>query len=215
MGQTQRDLEEAERADLRAYDHYQQAKSHMLQGAKVYAVAEQEVRRQLIRAFIARLRVDVDDEHVTLASPWREIDETAMHVRYLRQTNQDHASWTYMHSRSYAGSAARARSKTNPDLLQGRGSNKDPLVELLGRYSKRTSWTNLLSQVRQSRQSGRPAVPPRHGIVRRLSDEQVAMLVGRYVDGATIKDLAKYFKIHRTTVSMHLLRQGVRDRRRT
>ena len=58
-------------------------------------------------------------------------------------------------------------------------------------------------------------MPPRHGIVRRLSDEQVAMLVGRYVDGATIKDLAKYFKIHRATVSMHLLRQGVRDRRRT
>jgi transposase-like protein len=50
--------------------------------------------------------------------------------------------------------------------------------------------------------------------VRRLSDEQVAKLVDRYQAGATINALAKHFEIHRTTVSLHLLRQGVRDSRR-
>jgi hypothetical protein len=58
-------------------------------------------------------------------------------------------------------------------------------------------------------------VPIRRGIVRRLSNEQVAQLVEEYNSGVIINDLAKHFKIHRTTVSLHLLRQGVRDRRRT
>lgn len=87
-------------------------------------------------------------------------------------------------------------------------------MELLGRYSNRTNWTDLLAQLRQSRQSGRPEVPTERGIVRRLSDEQVAKLVDRYQAGATINALAKHFEIHRTTVSLHLLRQGVRDSRR-
>jgi uncharacterized protein (DUF433 family) len=42
----------------------------------------------------------------------------------------------------------------------------------------------------------------------------VAKLVDEYQAGATIKDIAKHFKIHRMTVSLHLLRQGVRDCRR-
>jgi hypothetical protein len=50
--------------------------------------------------------------------------------------------------------------------------------------------------------------------VRRLSDEQVATLVDRYVDGATMNALADLFQIHRTTVSLHLKRKGVRLRRR-
>jgi hypothetical protein len=40
-------------------------------------------------------------------------------------------------------------------------------------------------------------------------------LIDRYRAGASINDLAGYFKIHRTTASLHLLRQGVRGRRRT
>lgn len=58
-------------------------------------------------------------------------------------------------------------------------------------------------------------MPTKRGIVRRLSDEQVAELIDRYRAGASINDLAGYSKIHRTTASLHLLRQGVRGRRRT
>jgi predicted DNA-binding protein YlxM (UPF0122 family) len=50
--------------------------------------------------------------------------------------------------------------------------------------------------------------------VRRLSDEQLASLIDSYVDGATMNDLAELYKIHRTTVSLHLKRQGVRSRGR-
>lgn len=88
-------------------------------------------------------------------------------------------------------------------------------MELLGRYSKLANWADLFARVRQSRQSGRSDVPTKRGIVRRLSDEQVAELIDRYRAGASINDLAGHFKIHRTTASLHLLRQGVRGRRRT
>jgi hypothetical protein len=40
--------------------------------------------------------------------------------------------------------------------------------------------------------------------VRRLNDEQVAKLVDRYLDGATMNALAELFEIHRTTVSLYL-----------
>jgi hypothetical protein len=90
------------------------------------------VRRQLIRAFIARLEVDADSETVTLASPWREIDEAASHMRDEKQVQLVHARRMHTRPRSYAGSTARSRSKTNPHLLAGQGSNKDPLVELRG-----------------------------------------------------------------------------------
>jgi hypothetical protein len=56
-------------------------------------------------------------------------------------------------------------------------------VELLGRYSKLANWADLFARVRQSRQSGRSDVPTKRGIVRRLSDEQVAELIDRYRAG--------------------------------
>jgi hypothetical protein len=87
-------------------------------------------------------------------------------------------------------------------------------VELLGRYSNRTNWTELPERLLQTCQSGRPEAPARRGTVRRLSPEQIAELVDEYNSGVIINDLAKHFKIHRTTVSLHLLRQGVRDCRR-
>jgi hypothetical protein len=51
-------------------------------------------------------------------------------------------------------------------------------------------------------------VPARRGIVRRLPAEQVAKLVVEYNAGVIISDLAKQFKIHTTTVSLHPLREG-------
>ena len=87
------------------------------------------------------------------------------------------------------------------------------MVELLGRYSNRTDWASRAAQAGQLRQPGRRVVPPTRGIVRRLSDEQVSMLVKRYLEGSTMTALADLFEIHRTTVSLHLKRQGVRSRR--
>jgi len=45
--------------------------------------------------------------------------------------------------------------------------------------------------------------------VRRISAEEVQDLVVKYEAGATVNELAKYFGIHRTTVSAELHRQGV------
>lgn len=84
------------------------------------------------------------------------------------------------------------------------------VAQSLPRYSSWANWTNLLDGLRQSRQSGRPEASTSRGIVRRLSYEQVARLIDRHLGGATITDLAEFFKIHRTTVSLHLKRQGVR-----
>jgi hypothetical protein len=55
------------------------------------------------------------------------------------------------------------------------------------------------------------------GALAALADrlQQNTNQLGRYLDGASITALPEHFKIHRTTVSLHLLRQGVRDRRRT
>jgi len=86
------------------------------------------------------------------------------------------------------------------------------MVELLGRYSNWANWTDILERLRQSRRSGRLKAPVNRGIVRQLSDEQVAKLVDRYLDGATMLELSELFEIHRTTVSLHLKRQGVRSR---
>jgi DNA-binding CsgD family transcriptional regulator len=49
--------------------------------------------------------------------------------------------------------------------------------------------------------------------VQQLSPEAVRELVAGYEDGATVYELAEQFKIHRTTVSLHLQRQGVAMRR--
>jgi hypothetical protein len=87
----------------------------MSQGAKVYVLADSEVRRQLIRAFIARLEIDVDREEVTLASPWREIGEAATPLGNQQQGRRIRTGRAYMRSRGHAGIAATPRSKMNPD----------------------------------------------------------------------------------------------------
>jgi DNA-directed RNA polymerase specialized sigma24 family protein len=48
--------------------------------------------------------------------------------------------------------------------------------------------------------------------VRKLSSDEVDVLVERYRSGATMMELAELFNIHRTTVSAHLRRAGVRTR---
>jgi len=52
-----------------------------------------------------------------------------------------------------------------------------------------------------------------HTSVRKLSPEQVQELVAAYKDRATMRELAARYQIHRTTVSLHLRRQGPPVRR--
>jgi hypothetical protein len=56
----------------------------MHRGAAIYAVADDEARRQLIRAFLAHIRIDADTVDIELDSPWHEVVRTA---RYLRETS--------------------------------------------------------------------------------------------------------------------------------
>lgn len=63
---------------------FQQAANLMHRGAAIYAVADDEARRQLIRGFFAHIRIDADDCGIELDSPWREIARTA---HYLRETS--------------------------------------------------------------------------------------------------------------------------------
>lgn len=63
---------------------FQQAADLMRRGAAIYAIAPDQARRQLNRAFLAHIRIDGDDCDIKLGSPWHEIGKTA---RYLRQTS--------------------------------------------------------------------------------------------------------------------------------
>lgn len=51
-------------------------------------------------------------------------------------------------------------------------------------------------------------------IQRRLTAEQVDQLLDEYRAGASMKDLANQWRLHRTTVAAHLRRAGVAPRRR-
>jgi hypothetical protein len=93
------------------------------------------------------------------------------------------------------------------------GWNKVAMAGLLGCYSKRTSWTKRLSKlpdltfgtqcVTQRRQRQTVATLPPDDVEARIDD---------YRAGATVYDLATRFGIHRTSVSQHLRRNGVRMR---
>jgi hypothetical protein len=88
-------------------------------------------------------------------------------------------------------------------------------VDLLGFYSKRTSWTQQLNRLRiHTYRDGSSAVRPRRVVVAALPTSEVTSLVDGYRAGATAKDLAIEFGVHRTTVTQHLQRNGVPLRRR-
>ena len=88
------------------------------------------------------------------------------------------------------------------------------LVDLLGRYSKWTYWKKNAQRI-FGYTIPKHTNPPKavHACVRKLSASEIARLAENYQAGATITDLAAAFKIHRTTVSQHLLRSGTPMRR--
>ncbi len=87
-------------------------------------------------------------------------------------------------------------------------------MDLLRRYSNRTSWTKRLGELPiATSKAGADTVRVRRQAAARLSERQVAALVEDYLAGATVYELAARFGIHRVTVSAHLHRQGVTVRR--
>jgi hypothetical protein len=129
-------------------DTYYQARAHALmqRGAEAYRLGGPSVRRLLTRAFLARIEVDIDDEQATLASPWREIRNAAVHVRKLPARPPE------QHLRRRAPTTMWG-SRSNPDpLSEDRGSNKDPLVELQGLEP----WTSCMPCRRSSQLSYSP-----------------------------------------------------------
>jgi site-specific DNA recombinase len=128
-----RELDEAIREEREAQDSgegvmefYCRARDLMLRAAEAYRIGGPEVRRLLAQAFITRIEIDADEEQAELASPWREIQSAASHVRRMSTRPPERQ---VLRRRPGAG----GRSTTNPGLVPvGQGSNKDPLVELRG-----------------------------------------------------------------------------------
>jgi lambda repressor-like predicted transcriptional regulator len=102
----------------------------------------------------------------------------------------------------------------NPQRGFEQGREGIPKVDLLGRYSNRTSWAKRLHRLPKAAVEGvADTVRFRRRNATRLSRSQVAALVDGYRAGQTVYELAAGFNIHRTTVSAHLHRQGITMRR--
>ena len=87
-------------------------------------------------------------------------------------------------------------------------------MDLLGRYSNRTSWTRSLHRLPKAiDERSADTVRVRRRTATRLSASQVGALVDAYQAGQTVYQLAARFDIHRATVSAHLPRQGIPLRR--
>jgi biotin operon repressor len=87
-------------------------------------------------------------------------------------------------------------------------------VDLLRRYSNRTSWAKRLRCLpKGTTEAATDTVRVRRRTATRLPANQVAALVDGYRAGETVYELAARFGIHRATVSGHLHRQGVTLRR--
>ena len=101
------------------------------------------------------------------------------------------------------------------ELIPSGGTRLGTPVDLLGRYSKRTSWTKRVHGLGNLPEGNRsPLKSHRRAVVARLSPAQVTALVEAYRSGASVYGLAARFGIHRATVSAHLHRHGVTMRRR-
>lgn len=89
-------------------------------------------------------------------------------------------------------------------------------VELLARYSNSGHRVDLLCQLAHIEPSHSLSLSPApKQPQRRLGPEEVDELVAAYRSGATLREVASQFEVHRTTASKHLERRSVRRRRRS
>jgi hypothetical protein len=96
----------------------------MQKGAGIYATADDESRRHLNRAFLARIEVDTEEETIQIASPWKEIANAAHYLRARPSRAPKSAR---------PNRVATSRKTTNPGpIALVRDSNMNPLVELRG-----------------------------------------------------------------------------------
>jgi DNA-binding CsgD family transcriptional regulator len=84
------------------------------------------------------------------------------------------------------------------------------LVALAGQSAK-NSRALLRDDAAEERAAG-PALPVRQD-QHRLQEEEIAQLVAARLDGAQIQELARLFRVNRSTVEEHLRRQAVPKRR--
>lgn len=97
-----------------------------------------------------------------------------------------------------------------------RDSNIRSMVALTGGSSKhevsllRQLAEELAALLRRRPRKSKPRKPRQ--VHRRLSPEQRNQIVDEYRAGASMLSLAKRWKIHRTTITEHLLRAGVTKR---
>ena len=87
-------------------------------------------------------------------------------------------------------------------------------MELLGRNSNRKNVTRLLSILAGEGRDRPPARTTRslRQRQRRLTPEEIDVVVGRYEAGESANVLAREFGAHRTTIVGHLKRRGVSTR---
>jgi hypothetical protein len=87
-------------------------------------------------------------------------------------------------------------------------------VELLGYYSRQTNWAKGINRLLELAVRVRVVTQGNpYESVLKLRPDQVQELVAQYEAGASMCELAALFKVHRTTVSAHLRRQGLLARR--
>jgi DNA-binding CsgD family transcriptional regulator len=101
------------------------------------------------------------------------------------------------------------------ELIPSGGARLGTPVDLLGCYSKRTSWIKRVQQLPEPTFGDHASAVRRpRATVTTLRAAEVEALVRGYRSGASLNDLAARFGIHRTTVTQHLRRNGVTIRRR-
>jgi hypothetical protein len=88
------------------------------------------------------------------------------------------------------------------------------LVEVMGRYLNPSDQGERLRELLAIVPSGPKAAVPRtpRRVFRRLEPAQVDRVVDSYLCGATLKEVAQQFRIHRTTVSQLLEQRGIQRR---
>jgi DNA-directed RNA polymerase specialized sigma24 family protein len=89
------------------------------------------------------------------------------------------------------------------------------MVVLTGSSSKQSALVNRLSAALPTllRRRTRKQSPRRRQAQRRLTTKQAQRLTAEYENGASMKELAKRWSLHRTTVAAQLRQAGIRLRR--